>query len=67
MDIGETLEVKLESIHCYKTQFPAAKAHVFDRVRSAAEFTGASAGFKAGEMFVTTRALGTSDLVDSLF
>lgn len=67
MDISETLDTKLESIHCYKTQFPPAKAYVFDRVRSAAEFTGASAGFKAGEMFVTTRALGTADLVESLF
>ena len=63
VDIQSTLETKIDSIRCYQTQFPPAKEHVFDRVRGAALQTGALAGFKAGEMFVTTKALGTADLV----
>jgi LmbE family N-acetylglucosaminyl deacetylase len=63
VDISETLETKLEAIHCYKTQFPPAKAYVFDRIRGAAALTGGAAGFAAGEAFVATRPLGTSDLV----
>ncbi len=67
VDIGETLDTKLESIRCYKTQFPPAKGHVFDRVRSGAEYTGTLAGFTAGELFFCTRTLGTPDLMKSLF
>ena len=67
MDITDTLETKLQSIRCYATQFPVEKEYVFDRVRSAAEFTGASAGYRAGEMFITTRSLGTTDLMKTLF
>ncbi len=67
VDIGETLDTKLASIRCYKTQFPPAKGHVFDRVRSGAEYTGALAGFTAGELFFCTRTLGTPDLMKSLF
>jgi len=67
VDITETLEAKIESIRCYQTQFPPAKAHVFDRVRAAAEQFGSQAGFAAGEMFITTRTLGAHDLTKILF
>jgi LmbE family N-acetylglucosaminyl deacetylase len=60
-DISHTLEQKIESIRCYESQFPPEKDYVFDRVRGAALQTGSLAGFKAGEMFCTTRAIGTSD------
>ncbi len=63
VDVSRTLDVKLEAIRCYRTQFPPAKAYVFDRVRAAAELAGAAAGFGAGESFVTPRPLGVSDLV----
>ncbi|MCA9177529.1 MAG: PIG-L family deacetylase [Planctomycetales bacterium] len=63
VDISETLEAKLDSIRCYESQFPPAKAHVFDRVRGAALIQGAAAGFHAGENFVSTRMLGADDLV----
>lgn len=63
VDIESTLDKKIASIRCYQTQFPPAKDYVFDRVRGSALQTGSLAGFKAGEMFVTTRALGTDDLV----
>ncbi len=58
VDIGDTLETKLAAIRCYQTQFPPAKAYVFDRIRGAALFAGAAAGFTAGETFVGTRPWG---------
>jgi LmbE family N-acetylglucosaminyl deacetylase len=66
MDITETLERKLESIACYKTQFPPAKNYIFERVRGLAIAAGAAAHCHAGETFVSTRALRTSDLVKSV-
>lgn len=65
-DIGHTLERKIESIRCYKSQFPVAKEYIFDRVRGAALTAGAAAGFDAGEVFVCTRSLGTRDLMQSI-
>ena len=66
VDIGDTLEIKLDSIRCYQTQFPPAKAHVFERVRGAALIQGAAAGFAAGESFVNTKPLGTGDLMKTV-
>jgi N-acetylglucosamine malate deacetylase 1 len=66
LDIGESLETKLESIACYKTQFPPKKNHVFDRVRSLALSVGMAAGFEAGEVFANTRPIGVKDLMKSL-
>jgi LmbE family N-acetylglucosaminyl deacetylase len=66
-DISETLEIKLQSIACYNTQFPPAKHHVFDRVRGAALIAGGACGYHAGETFVHTRGLGTPDLMRTLF
>lgn len=63
VDIGDTLETKMESIRCYQTQFPLAKAYVFDRIRGAALIAGAAAGFTAGEVFVKTRPVAVRDLV----
>ena len=63
VDISETLEQKLASVRCYKTQFPPGKEHVFDRIRGAAMLSGAACGFAAGETFVSTRLLGSLDLV----
>jgi LmbE family N-acetylglucosaminyl deacetylase len=66
VDIAETLETKIASIACYATQFPPAKAHVFDRVRGAAMIAGAACGFAAGETFVSTRMLGALDLMKTV-
>ena len=66
MDISDTLEMKLDSIRCYQTQFPPEKEYVYDRVRSFAMQVGAEAGFQAGEIFYPTRSLGTVDLVKTL-
>ncbi len=66
VDISHSLAAKLESIRCYKTQFPDEKAHVFTRVESVAHATGLAAGFAAGESFSLVRPLGTRDLVKTL-
>lgn len=66
VDISDTLAAKLDSIRCYATQFPPAKAHVFERVRARAEHFGGIAGFAAGEVFVSPRTLGTRDLMQFL-
>ncbi|MDP7018267.1 MAG: PIG-L family deacetylase [Pirellulaceae bacterium] len=66
VDISATLDTKLASIRCYETQFPPAKAYVFDRIRGAAMLAGAAAGFAAGEVFVSTRPLGVKDLVQTV-
>ncbi len=67
VDISDTLETKIESIRCYHTQFPPEKEYVFTRIRGAAMMAGASSGFAAGEVFVNTQLLGTSDLMRLLF
>lgn len=35
VDISDTLNAKLASVACYKTQFPPEKAYVFERIRGA--------------------------------
>ena len=63
MDISDHLEVKLTAIRAYKTQFPPEKEHLFQRVEALAISYGQAAGFTAGEVFSSTRTLGTDDIV----
>lgn len=62
-DIGPTLDVKLEAIRCYQTQFPAAKAGIFRAVETMNRYHGLTAGFEAGELFMTYRSVGVDDLM----
>jgi N-acetylglucosamine malate deacetylase 1 len=62
-DIGSTLDVKLESIRAYQTQFPAHKAGIFRAVESMNRYHGLTAGFEAGEVFMTHRSVGVDDLM----
>jgi len=62
-DISETLAIKLEAVRAYQTQFPPGKERVFDLVESQNKLFGLSAGFAAGELFVASSTLGTSDFV----
>lgn len=62
-DIGSTLSVKIEAIRCYETQFPPAKAGVFGAVETMNRYHGLTAGFEAGELFLTYRSVGVDDLV----
>jgi N-acetylglucosamine malate deacetylase 1 len=66
VDISETLEQKLESIGCYRTQFPPDKAYIFDRVRGAAYAAGGITGIGAGEVFVCAKPLWVADLVQTV-
>ena len=63
VDISDSLEAKLASVACYKTQFPPARSHVFDRVRGLAVAAGAAASVAAGEVFATTRPVAVDDLM----
>jgi LmbE family N-acetylglucosaminyl deacetylase len=62
-DIGPTLEVKLEAIRSYETQFPASKAGIFRAVETMNRYHGLTAGFEAGELFMTYRSVGIDDLM----
>lgn len=63
VDISETLAVKLQSVRAYKTQFPASKERLFTNVEALNRSHGASAGFAAGEIFLTPNSIGTRDLM----
>ncbi len=66
VDITAQLEQKMAAIRCYASQFPAEKAHVFDRVRTIAEHTGMLAGCGAGELFASIRMPCTGNLLGML-
>jgi LmbE family N-acetylglucosaminyl deacetylase len=62
-DIGSTLAVKLDAVRCYATQFPAAKAGTFGAIETMNRYHGLTAGFEAGELFMTYRSVGVDDLM----
>jgi len=66
VDISDTIELKLEAVRAYKTQFPPAKQRVFRLVESQAKLLGTSAGFEAGELFIAATTLGVQDLVKTV-
>jgi bacillithiol biosynthesis deacetylase BshB1 len=66
-DISDTFDQKMESIACYKSQFPPEKAHVFDRLRAINQHHGQAAGFEAGEMLSSPVVLGTRDIMKTTF
>jgi bacillithiol biosynthesis deacetylase BshB1 len=67
VDISDTLETKMESVGCYKTQFPPAKRHVLEAIRVIAVQQGIAASYAAGELFISPRVLRTSDLMHAMF
>lgn len=62
-DIGSTLARKLEAIAAYKTQFPPAKSGILRTVEAMNRYQGATAGYEAGEVFMTYRSVGVGDLM----
>lgn len=66
VDISHTLDVKLEAIRAYRTQFPPAKERVFRLVESQNRLFGTSAGFEAGELFISATTLGVRDLIQTV-
>lgn len=67
VDVGDTLDAKIAAVRCYATQFSKAKEFIYERICAAAMHDGTAAGYDAGELFASTRALGTRDLVHFLF
>jgi len=65
-DISKTLEAKIESVKCYKTQFPPEKDYIFERVRSMAIACGRSAHLEAGEVLTSVHAIASRDLFKTL-
>ncbi|MBL4886728.1 MAG: PIG-L family deacetylase [Planctomycetaceae bacterium] len=65
-DISQVLEKKLEAIRAYKTQFPPGKEHVFRMVEGQNRHIGASAGFDAGELLISSTSIGVRDLMKVL-
>jgi bacillithiol biosynthesis deacetylase BshB1 len=63
VDIADTLAVKFQAIRAYKTQFPPAKDRLFQTLEGQNRYYGGSAGFDAGELFLSSGTLGTRDFV----
>ena len=66
VDISETFSLKLDAIRAYQTQFPPSKERVFRLVEGQNTLFGSSAGFVAGELFITATTLGVDDLVKTV-
>jgi bacillithiol biosynthesis deacetylase BshB1 len=66
VDITATLDLKLQAIRAYKSQFPPEKDRVFRLVEGQAKLYGAAAGFHAGEVLIPASALGVRDLVRTM-
>jgi LmbE family N-acetylglucosaminyl deacetylase len=62
-DIGPTMTAKIEAVRCYATQFPAAKAGILRAIETMNRYHGLTAGFEAGELFMTYRSVGVDDLM----
>ena len=65
-DISESLAMKIQAIRAYRTQFPPDKDRVFRLVEGQAQMLGASAGFRAGELLISSTTLGLSNVVETL-
>lgn len=65
-DISATLAIKLASIRAYQTQFPPGKDRVFRLVEGQGHMLGASAGFEAGELLISSTTLGLTNVVEAL-
>ena len=62
VDVSETIEQKIQSIACYKSQFDH-KPGILDRVRASATVTGALASVSAGECFAAARPFAVDTLL----
>ncbi len=65
-DITDCHQQKIAAIECYKTQFPPDKAYVFEKVRAMDSIAGVAAGFQFGEVFTSTKSVGSRDLFATL-
>jgi len=63
VDISNALELKLDAIRAYGSQFPETKKRVFQMVESQARLLGLTAGFEAGELLIAPRPVVVTDLI----
>ncbi len=67
VDITDTIEIKLQAISCYRSQFDDQRLErVLHYIRSVAGAEGAVAGFAFGELYALPVVLGTTDMVELL-
>ncbi len=65
-DISQVLDKKIEAVRAYQTQFPPEKEHLFRMLEGQNRFLGATAGFEAGELLVSSTAIGVRDMMKVL-
>ena len=64
IDVSDTMDMKVESIRCYESQFDTARFEMVEHfVRGRAATDGARCGFKYGELFALPHPVGAADLV----
>jgi N-acetylglucosamine malate deacetylase 1 len=64
VDVTDTLDLKLEAIRCYASQFDAVRFEMVKHfVAGQAAAQGARCGFRYGELFALPHPAGTADLV----
>lgn len=66
VDISETIDLKLEAVRAYRTQFPPEKERVFRMVESQNRYLGSAAGFEAGELLICPTPLGVTDVMKAV-
>lgn len=62
-DISSTLGTKIEAVRAYQTQFPPQKERIYAAIESMNRYHGLTAGFEAGELFLTYRTVGVGDIM----
>jgi len=63
VNIEGHLQQKMEAIHCYASQFPPEKKHVFKRVEALSQTVGFLGGCDEGELLAGSRIPCTTDLM----
>jgi bacillithiol biosynthesis deacetylase BshB1 len=64
VDVSDTLDLKLDALRCYESQFDAARFEMIKHfLTGQAAAQGARCGFKSGELFALPHPAGTDDLV----
>ncbi|WP_437224269.1 PIG-L family deacetylase [Planctomicrobium sp. SH661] len=65
VDISNALDIKLNAIRAYASQFPESKQRAYQLVESQARLLGLTAGFAAGELLIAPRPVAVKDLVET--
>ena len=67
VDITDTIDVKIEAISCYRSQFDNTRLERLTHyARSMAGAEGAAAGYAYGELYALPRPIGTKDMIRTL-